>query len=140
MKYLSECYNQTATTDSDEATNLASLFESCGRPSELTAKKQNPSALPEFDQYEERAWAASSSHTLHCGDAKDLSWIADSSVHRVVTSPPYWNLKKYSDGADQMGDIADYENFLDELDKVWEHAIHSGETARPTIRNAFPAP
>jgi site-specific DNA-methyltransferase (adenine-specific) len=46
--------------------------------------------------------------------------IPDESVHLVVTSPPYANLKQYEpDNPNQLGDIADYEKFLDELDKVW---------------------
>ena len=60
------------------------------------------------------------SHALRLGDARDLSWLADESVHLVVTSPPYWTLKQYKEGnAQQMGDIEEYEAFLDELDKVW---------------------
>lgn len=67
--------------------------------------------LPPFD---------STHHRLHLGDARDLSWIPDESVHLVVTSPPYWTLKQYKPGCDgQMGDLVDYEAFLDELDKVW---------------------
>jgi site-specific DNA-methyltransferase (adenine-specific) len=59
-------------------------------------------------------------HRLHLGDARNLSWIPDASVHLVVTSPPYWTLKEYERGnRDQMGDIEDYERFLDELDKCW---------------------
>jgi modification methylase len=58
-------------------------------------------------------------HRLHVGDARDLTWIADESVHLVVTSPPYWTLKEYEPSPDQMGAIADYERFLEELDKVW---------------------
>jgi site-specific DNA-methyltransferase (adenine-specific) len=58
-------------------------------------------------------------HRLHVGDARDLSWIADESVHLVVTSPPYWTLKQYEPHQAQMGEIADYERFLDELDRVW---------------------
>ncbi len=59
-------------------------------------------------------------HSLRLGDARDLSQIPDSSVHLVVTSPPYWTLKQYAENnAEQMGDIADYEAFLAELDKVW---------------------
>jgi site-specific DNA-methyltransferase (adenine-specific) len=46
--------------------------------------------------------------------------ILDASVHLVVTSPPYANLKQYEPGnPNQLGDIDDYEKFLDELDKVW---------------------
>lgn len=59
-------------------------------------------------------------HHLRLGDARDLSWLPNSSVHLVVTSPPYWTLKEYEHDADQMGDIEDYEHFLDELDRVWK--------------------
>jgi hypothetical protein len=63
-------------------------------------------------------------HKLHLGDARDLSWIADNAVHLILTSPPYWNLKDYApENRDQMGDIADYEEFLGELDKVWRECI-----------------
>ena len=58
-------------------------------------------------------------HHLHLGDARDLSFLPDGSVQLVVTSPPYWNLKDYAGSRGQMGDIADYEAFLTELDKVW---------------------
>ena len=58
-------------------------------------------------------------HRIRKGDARDLSWIPDSSVHLVVTSPPYWTLKEYVASKGQMGAILDYEAFLDELDKVW---------------------
>lgn len=60
-------------------------------------------------------------HFLKLGDARDLGWIPDASVHLVVTSPPYFNLKKYNDHPDQLGDIDDYEGFHDQLDKVWRH-------------------
>jgi modification methylase len=60
------------------------------------------------------------SHRLHLGDSRDLSWIPDASVHLVVTSPPYWTLKEYAEGNEsQLGDIEDYESFLNELDQVW---------------------
>jgi site-specific DNA-methyltransferase (adenine-specific) len=67
-------------------------------------------------------WPAPHDHTSHllqAGDARDLSWIPDESVHLIVTSPPYWTLKEYVPDIRQMGAIADYEEFLDELDKVW---------------------
>jgi len=59
-------------------------------------------------------------HRIHAGDARDLSWIPDATVHLVVTSPPYWTLKEYAPGnSAQMGHFGDYEYFLAELDKVW---------------------
>ena len=60
-------------------------------------------------------------HRLINGDSRDLSFLRDESVHLVVTSPPYWNLKKYNENPDQLGHIQDYETFLFEIEKVWRH-------------------
>jgi modification methylase len=62
-------------------------------------------------------------HRLINGDARDLGYIQDESIHLVLTSPPYWNLKRYNENPDQMGHIEEYETFLGELKKVWEHII-----------------
>lgn len=64
----------------------------------------------------------STTHRLIEGDARDLSFLPDESVHLIVTSPPYWNLKRYNDHPEQMGHISDYEAFLAELEKVWRHS------------------
>ncbi|MGC9950377.1 MAG: site-specific DNA-methyltransferase [Bryobacteraceae bacterium] len=73
--------------------------------------------------YREVAWPepyTRTEHRIHRGDARDLSWIPDASVHLVVTSPPYWTLKEYAPGnASQMGRFGDYEHFVTELDRVW---------------------
>lgn len=72
--------------------------------------------------YRTRPWPSpfdTTTHSLHKGDARNLSWIPDGSVHLVVTSPPYWTLKEYAANSRQMGAISDYQTFLDELDKVW---------------------
>lgn len=52
-----------------------------------------------------------------------MSLIEDESVHLVVTSPPYANLKQYEGGHGQLGDISDYTEFLEELDKCWAEAF-----------------
>jgi len=59
-----------------------------------------------------------SHHEFIVGDSRDLSFIPDESVHLVVTSPPYWNIKRYEENPDQIGHIDDYEKFLGELNKV----------------------
>jgi site-specific DNA-methyltransferase (adenine-specific) len=59
-------------------------------------------------------------HRLVQGDARDLSFLADESVHLVVTSPPYWALKRYNETPGQMGHIAGYEEFITELNRVWK--------------------
>jgi len=62
-------------------------------------------------------------HDLHLKDARELSFLKDESVQLVLTSPPYWTLKEYRQSEGQMGYIADYEEFLVELDKVWRHCF-----------------
>jgi len=57
------------------------------------------------------------------GDARDLSFLEDESIHLVVTSPPYWNLKRYNENTNQLGHINDYESFLSELEKVWREVF-----------------
>lgn len=59
-------------------------------------------------------------HKLILGDARDMSFIGDESIHLILTSPPYWTLKRYNENPDQMGHIEEYETFLEELSKVWE--------------------
>jgi len=60
-------------------------------------------------------------HRLIHGDARNLTFLKDESVQLVVTSPPYWNLKRYNDNPHQLGHIQDYDLFLAELGKVWRH-------------------
>jgi modification methylase len=88
-----------------------------------SAKKQRSArataatAIPEKADYGGPATV----HTLSLGDARKLDWIPDESVHLVVTSPPYFNLKRYNEGVGQMGNMEDLEEFLDDLDSVWRH-------------------
>ena len=62
-------------------------------------------------------------HRLINGDARDLSFINDESIHLVITSPPYWNLKQYIENPDQLGHVNDYESFLCELERVWKEVF-----------------
>jgi DNA modification methylase len=58
-------------------------------------------------------------HALYRGDARRMRSIKPESVHLILTSPPYWTLKKYRDADGQLGHVAGYDEFLSELDKVW---------------------
>jgi DNA modification methylase len=60
-----------------------------------------------------------SQQTIYIADSRNLSMIPDQSVHLILTSPPYWNLKEYNQHKSQLGHIDDYQTFLNELDKVW---------------------
>ena len=57
-------------------------------------------------------------HRSVLGDARSMQ-LAPKSVHLVITSPPYWTLKKYRDSDGQLGHWEDYESFLEQLDEVW---------------------
>lgn len=64
-----------------------------------------------------------SEHGLYQADSRNLSFLDDESLHLVVTSPPYFNIKDYENGTggeDQLGDIDAYEHFNDQIDKVWK--------------------
>jgi site-specific DNA-methyltransferase (adenine-specific) len=85
-----------------------------GALDELLALNQHYRSHPWPTQY------GVTSHQLIKGDARDLSCVASSSVHLIVTSPPYWTLKEYAPNPAQLGAIDDYEGFLQQLDRVWE--------------------
>jgi DNA modification methylase len=62
-------------------------------------------------------------HDVYNGDSRNMHELAPESVHLVLTSPPYWTLKKYHKTAGQLGALADYDEFLTELDKVWKQCF-----------------
>jgi DNA modification methylase len=64
-------------------------------------------------------------HRLLLRDARALGNLSPSSVQLVLTSPPYWTLKKYHHSDGQLGHIEDYETFLAELDRVWVHCFNA---------------
>lgn len=58
-------------------------------------------------------------HAFHLADSTLIDFIEPKSVHLVLTSPPYWTLKKYNSHERQLGLVDDYNDFLSELNKVW---------------------
>ncbi len=65
----------------------------------------------------------STTHRLIQGDACNLSYIRNESIHLIITSPPYWTLKRYNEGPNQLGHVPEYDMFLAELNKVWEESF-----------------
>ena len=58
-------------------------------------------------------------HRIVFGDSRSLNLIGDKSVHLIVTSPPYWQLKDY--GAEkQIGFHDSYEAYINHLNLVWQ--------------------
>jgi modification methylase len=57
-------------------------------------------------------------HTCIIGDSRNMNQIENSSVHLIVTSPPYWQLKDYG-SKDQIGFDDSYEDYINNLNLVW---------------------
>ncbi len=99
-------------------------------PADLLAFSDEQRAIPALAKDTKRVALIESyvqqvptAHTLFHRDAREFKELPENSVHLVVTSPPYWTLKEYNEGHGQMGYIADYEDFLQELDRVWKHCL-----------------
>jgi len=101
-------------------------------PVELARLGNHQTALPKIakdprllTQIEQYVQSLPTEHRLHRGDARELDFISDSSVHLIVTSPPYWNLKEYRDSSGQMGHIDGYGEFVAQLNRVWRHCYRA---------------
>jgi site-specific DNA-methyltransferase (adenine-specific) len=57
-----------------------------------------------------------------------MTELSDSSVHLIITSPPYWQLKDYG-SKEQIGYHDSYENYINNLNLVWNECyrvLHPG--------------
>jgi len=67
-------------------------------------------------------------HKIIIGDSRYMTEMADKSVHLVITSPPYWQLKDYGNGQ-QIGFDDTYEDYINNLNVVWRQCyrvLHKG--------------
>jgi len=67
-------------------------------------------------------------HKIIIGDSKWMKEVADESVHLIITSPPYWQLKDYGNGR-QIGFNDTYEDYINNLNLVWKEChrvLHKG--------------
>jgi len=67
-------------------------------------------------------------HKIIIGDSRWMKEIQDESVHLIITSPPYWQLKDYGNGK-QIGFNDTYEEYINNLNLVWSEChrtLHKG--------------
>jgi len=67
-------------------------------------------------------------HKIIIGDSRCMKEVPDESVHLVITSPPYWQLKDYGNGK-QIGFNDSYEDYINNLNLVWNEChrvLHKG--------------
>jgi DNA modification methylase len=92
-------------------TNLDDLIPTLAR---------DPNAIRSIESLAQRR---ATRHELILGDARRMESLPDQSVQLVLTSPPYWTLKRYNDSPDQLGHVEDYQQFAAALDAVWSHCF-----------------
>lgn len=67
-------------------------------------------------------------HKIINGDCRQMNLLPDKSVHLVITSPPYWQLKDYG-SENQIGFHESYESYINNLNLVWKEShrvLHPG--------------
>ena len=76
------------------------------------------------------------------GDSREMKGISNNSVHLIVTSPPYFNAKTYSDdfSGKDIGNINDYEQWKDEIKKVWSECLRVLQPGRRLFINIMNLP
>lgn len=101
-------------------------------PRELIRSGDPQSLIPRLAKEEESVRAIEQAvrtiptvHHLNHGDARNMLNLAPGSVQLVLTSPPYWTLKEYRDSDAQLGHVEDYDEFLEQLDRVWKHCFEA---------------
>ena len=58
-------------------------------------------------------------HKIIIGDSRCMTEVPNESVHLIITSPPYWQLKDYGNGG-QIGFDDSYEDYINNLNVVWK--------------------
>jgi len=61
-------------------------------------------------------------HKIIIGDSRKMIELPDESVHLVITSPPYWQLKDYGN-ENQIGFHDTYEGYINNLNLVWKECF-----------------
>ncbi len=92
-------------------------------PARRTERKLEEKFAAREEAWRRRPAILETVHRVVCGDAREFPGLpSEPFAHLVVTSPPYWNLKPYHHdrGGAQLGHIAERQQFLDELARVWK--------------------
>jgi modification methylase len=99
---------------------VAPLISESLEQTEIPRLARNPVAMKLLEQVLLRIPTI---HYLVHGDAREMRSLLTESVHLVLTSPPYWTLKKYDEAVGQLGHVGGYDDFLAELARVWRRCF-----------------
>lgn len=66
-------------------------------------------------------------YKFYCGDSRHMKEVENDSVQLVITSPPYFDLKDYTNGnvdkSNQLGSPNNYSDYILNLNKVWKECL-----------------
>ena len=65
---------------------------------------------------------------LYTEDSRQMKDVKDGSVELIITSPPYFDLKKYNEAnnhSENIGDPKTYNEYIDNLNSVWKECIRT---------------
>lgn len=63
-------------------------------------------------------------YNLILGDCSTMKELESDSIHLIVTSPPYYNVKEYSKGLEgDIGNLDNYKEYLDAMRKVFKECF-----------------
>ena len=108
-----EVLQSVAPAELQQLSNHQSIIPKLARNEQLL--REIDSILPNLPTF----------HRFYRQDSRKMEFLQAESLHLVLTSPPYWTLKEYHDSPGQLGHMADYEEFLEQLDRVWQQSYEA---------------
>lgn len=76
------------------------------------------------------------------GDSRKMVEVNDNSINLIITSPPYFNAKEYSEdySGKDLGNIDDYELWKQEIKKIWQECHRVLQPGRKMFINIMNLP
>lgn len=105
-----------------EELGLDSLLKISNHQKEIPGLAKNKTIITDIENIVSKIPTV---HRLYLKDSRKVSFLKPNSIHLIVTSPPYWTLKRYRKTNGQLGFIGDYDIFLKELDRVWRKCFRA---------------
>ncbi len=85
---------------------------------------------------------AGSVHKIHLKNAMRMKEVANNSIHLMVTSPPYFNAKMYTNRLirGNLGNIHDLDNWFKQIGQVWSEVFRVLQPGRKAFINIMNLP
>jgi len=110
----SEAYKGIFNSLDSDKTTLNGLYQHLF---DLTQRKQNAKVIPlKYEVIKE--------HTkIYNHSSEDMYEIEDGSIDAIITSPPYYKMKEYGNGENEIGQEGEIEEYLLSLKKIFNECF-----------------